>query len=348
MKIAIVDTYYGDFLNTLPALTEDYETELAKLLSRGFGTHSGYSHYLRAEGHEVIDIIANHHQLQELWEREHGLNGFVVGEQLAEFKPDVIFLQDIGYFPAARLKEWRSSGYVIAAQCSCALDPSVDITPIDVIFSSLPTHLPKFEALGVRAEYLPLAFDPRMLPPERPRDLDISFVGGVGRGSHWRYGTDVLEIVAERFGSRFHWYGYGLSNLSAESPLRACYWGDAFGRKQYEIYSRSKIVVNRHGEIAEGFSNNLRMYESTGAGALLITEASPNLPELFPEGSVATYENPEDLCMKIEGYLANERTRTLVAQAGQMVTLRDHGYDSRMKTVSKVLAECLEARKVGA
>lgn len=345
MRIALIDTYYDAFLRSLPPLTDGYDAELSKLMDHAFGA-SFYSENLRALGHECIDIIANYESLQMLWLKEH--DSFILFDyqseiacrQLAEFRPDVIFLQDLSLLGKVGFKD-----AIIAAQCSCAFTRS---SGLDVVFTSLPNHVEKFRTLGVpRVEYLPLAFEPSMLKyASAERDIDISCCAGVGKQSHWARGTDVLEAVAERFGEMFQWYGYGPENLPADSALRKCYRGSAWGVEQYRLYGHSKLCVNRHGEIAAGFTNNLRCYEAQGMGAMLLTEESPNLRELFP--SAVPYDDAEDLCSKIEYFLGadGERDRDMYAKWGQDWVLRNHTYAQRMPIVSRVLSECLESRRV--
>jgi hypothetical protein len=48
----------------------------------------------------------------------------------------------------------------------------------------------------------------------------------------------------------------------------------------YKILGRSRIVLNHRGDIAP-FANNLRLYEATGMGALLITDWKKNLHEML-------------------------------------------------------------------
>ncbi len=345
-RILIIDTAYPDFLMSLPFLSADYNAELAKYMSYGFGTFDAYSHYLKAAGWETVDVIANHNLLQRLWAVENGYPQTtdlkeILRAQVEQFQPDVIFLQDIGHIPLEQLRQWKRLGYFIAAQCSCALSPNVDVRLIDVIFTSLPAHVDSFNVVGGCAVYLPLAFDPRMKPEETARDIDISFVGGVGRHSHWSAGTDALEIVAAHFGERFEWYGYGLNNLQADSDLRDCYRGTAWGREMYSIYGRSKVVVNRHGEIANGFTNNLRCFEAAGCGALLVTESSKNLYELFPKKGVVEYSNGRQLCDVVEMALFEETFRAEIAKKGSDHVLANHTYANRMKMVSSVLYELM-------
>lgn len=347
-KILVLDTYYDSFLQTLPPLKGTYEEELAKLLSMGFGTFDAYSHYLKALGHEVIDIIANYRPLQDKAAQSFGWGSgslqAIALEQIKRFKPAVVFCQDLSFFSSAVLQS-LSQDYLLAGQCSCPMPLSDTVRRFDVLFTSFPHYVEKFQALGVRAEYLPLAFDPRMLQYQSEvRDIDISFVGGVGKNSHWHKGTDALEAVAAAFPKQFVWYGYGLENLSEKSALRKCWRGFAWGRKMYQIYGRSKIGITRHGEVAEGYTNNLRCYEVSGMGALLMTETSPNLFELFPQMGVDDYDSPEKLVHEIAENLKPEfdALRSRIAEIGQRHTLKHHTYAHRMQRVSEVLTECLK------
>jgi hypothetical protein len=352
MKIAIVDTLYPEFLSTWPPFeTLSYNAELRKLMSAGFGTFDAYSHWLRGLGHEAIDLIGNFDALQKLWFSRYA--NTVTGKsqqemvlyQIETFEPDCVFMQDLSFFDPQQL-QLLASQYLLAGQTSCRLPDTDSVSKFQILFSSFPFYPELLRTYGVRCEYLPLAFDPRMTPMETERDIDISFVGGVGAASHWRQGTETLESVAAAFGERFNWFGYGLENLSEGSPLRICYRGNAWGRQQYAVYGRSKCVVNRHGEIARGYTNTLRVYEASGCGAMVFTEESPNLKTLFPGGCVQPYDSAEDLCERLHYALSHDGIREMIARSGQKHTLAVHNYAVRMRTVSDVLQECLQARTV--
>lgn len=349
-RCLILDTYYPEFLKTLPPLTGTYDEELRRLLDRCFGTFDAYSKNLRDLGWEVQDVVANHHQLQHLWAKSEKWSLPAIAlQQIEAFKPDVLFLQDLSFFDASTLR-MLSDRYTLAGQCSCPLPRSENIARFDVIFSSVPPHVEHFKSLGVRGEYLPLAFEhtllDRILPQER--DIDVSFVGGVGASLHWKAGTHALEALASAIGERFHWYGYGLDRLATDSPLRKCYRGEAWGLDMYRIYGRSKIVVNRHGEVSQGYANNLRMYEATGMGACLTTEYAPNIMDLFISLEFYSVEDhPEDgLIGTVEWLLKSDCVREIAAERCKQITLDNHTYAHRMKRVSEVLTECLQKTAV--
>ena len=87
----------------------------------------------------------------------------------------------------------------------------------------------------------------------------------------------------------------------------------------------TRIVVNRHIDVAEGYANNMRLYEATGMGALLITDRGRNLGELFEpgRGGGRSTRTPTTWPSKIAGYLADDHERACAwPRAGQARTLQ--------------------------
>lgn len=366
-RILITDTYYAEALDALhrthPGWRDfPYSAHLCAIMDQMFGTADFYSSNLSALGWEAIDAITNADALQAKWAADHRVL-FGIPEptrleialaQVRRAAPDVLFLQDASLFGHATLRDLKRRGILLASQISCPMPPEENVRCMDVVFTSFPHYVERLRALGVRrVEYSPLAFDPRVLermPQALPRDLPITFVGGVGADLHWRRGTATLEAVAKAYPAEFRWWGYGLERLTEESPLRACYRGEAWGREMYSVLLRSRLVVNRHGEVAQGNANCMRLYEATGCGACVLTEDAKNIGELFPPGSVALYEDAESLVARIGRLIEDEPVREGYATAGRRHTMEHHTYARKMETVDRVLREELAnpARKKGA
>jgi spore maturation protein CgeB len=156
-------------------------------------------------------------------------------------------------------------------------------------------------------------------------------------------GTRLLEQLAERLPLEF--WGYGASALPAGSPIRERYRGEAWGMAMYEVLAQSRIVVNRHIDVAAGYANNMRLYEATGSGALLVTDPGKNLGELYEPGrEVVVYDGVEDLVERLEGLIADDAERRRIAAAGQARTLRDHTYERRMGELAALLEERVRRR----
>lgn len=345
MRILIVDTCYPGFLKSLPFdPASTYQSELNRVTQRCFGTFDAYSRNLAVLGWETMDAIANHAALQELWAQENlgWYGGDRLEAQVHAFQPDVVFMQDLSLDPPCGPKGYRPKGLdrpILAGQCSCPWPGDDRVRQYDVIFTSFPHYIPRITCLGVKAVYNPLAFDVSVLSRcrkfyERPHD--VVFIGGVGAPSHWKRGMEALNAVAESIPT-FKWWGYGADLLPPDSVLRQKYQGEAWGVDMYEIMLQAKIVLNRHGEVAEGYANNMRLFEATGCGAMLLTETAPNISQFFDETECLTYRFPDEAPAVIQWSLENSRETELIAKKGQLRTLRDHSYALRMRTVSEAL-----------
>lgn len=344
MKIAIVDTYYPEFLRFVEPhrpLGASYSRTLRWMMEHCFGTFDAYSRGLTALGWETLDIIANSKMLDQLWRLEYGPRvGNVALAQIDRFNPDVVFCQDLNVFPQQHLMT-LGEDYFLAGQLSCPWPGDHIVQEFDILFTSFPHYLPRFVDLGVKAVFLPLAFDPEVhhrlmerfyVVSSGPRKLDVSFVGGLSPQFGDR--TKVLTHALAMLGDTVQVHGYGNSGGIGSEPR--------WGLDMYKLYSESKIVLNIHHPASEGFSNNLRMFEATGMGALLLTEYSPNIEDYFiPGKECATYRSAEEAVSMIKELLKYDGIRAEIAAAGQQRTLTSHTYNNRMPTVDTALRELI-------
>ncbi len=181
------------------------------------------------------------------------------------------------------------------------------------------------------SSYLRIAFEPRILERlgDISRDLEAVFVGGF-YVQFYEATMPVLEEVARN--GRIEFWGYGSEYLNRDSPIRARYHGEAWGLDAYRILARSRVALNRHGDVAEGFANNMRLYEATGVGTCLLTDSRKDLDRFFDVGKeVVTYDSADDCVEKIKYLLDHEDERAAIAAAGQARTLKEHTYRQRMQ-----------------
>ena len=156
--------------------------------------------------------------------------------------------------------------------------------------------------------------------------MEVSFVGSFSN----RYAdrTDVLEAVA-RVAPLRTWTA-DPTLLPEDSAIRPTIQGAAWGRAMFEVLARSQITINTHGRIAGDAANNLRLFEGTGMGALLLTDARSNLGDLFEVGhEVVTYRHAQECAEVVRHYMAHRGEAEHIAAAGQQRTLRDHTWRDR-------------------
>ena len=356
MRVLIVDTCYPTFLDEhyadRPGLADaPYERQWRALMDRFFGTCDSYSHYLEGLGHEAHEVVINCGPLQRAWANEHGVRSrkrlplfrddSLVLAQAEEFCPDVVYVQDLNVLGPKQLGEMRARSRLLVGQIASKAPPRRQLEQFDLLVTSFPHFVPRFREAGIASEYLRIGFDSRVLEHvqgEAPTE-GVVFVGGLARGPHAK-GNELLEHAARR--APIDFWGYKVNRWPANSAIRRRYHGEAWGLDMYRVLARSKISLNRHIDVAEDHANNMRLYEATGVGALLLTDAKRNLGELFEPGEeVVTYASEDELVEKIHHYLGDGAERTRIARAGQERTLREHTYEHRMRELVDILSRYL-------
>lgn len=369
MKIVVVDTYYPAFLARFYAqqnvlVAADYPTQLQALLNACFGTSDFYSRHLNALGCEAQDLVVNCVPLQQSWAQSHNVplsqlalkvphrlfRVPVLGKFLADLpglmdvaiaqikaaRPDVLYCQDLSFFPGEVLRELRQHVRLVVGQIACPLPPESFLKSYDLILTSFPHFVDRLRTLGVASEYFRIGFDDRVLTllGRVRKDIDFSFVGGISR--HHGGAIPLLEYLAENTGMRV--FGYGADSLPTSSPIRQRHGGEVWGLDMYRALARSRITLNRHINVAENNANNMRLYEATGVGAMLLTDRKDNLHELFDIGrEVVAYSSKEEAAELVRHYLAHPEEAAQIAEAGQARTLREHTYALRMQELVPIL-----------
>jgi spore maturation protein CgeB len=355
VRLLIVDTCYPAFLrshyNRKPSLRRSpYATQWRALMDTFFGTADAYSYYLGQLGHAAHEVVVNCEPLQKAWAREHGVRvgtfggirrrarlDDIVAAQVEDFGPDVLYVQNLSVLDADLLRR-LGAGRLVVGQIASELPSERQLRAFDLILTSFPHYVERLRALGVSSEYFRIGFDPRILERIRPqpRDLDIAFIGSLGRSQHGA-GNTIIERAAARLPLEV--WGSGVAEWPRSSPLWSRYRGEAWGTEMFALLARAKVVLNRHIDVAEDYANNMRLYEATGMGALLLTDAKRNLGELFePEREVLAYRDEDELIEQTVYCLEHEDEREKVAAAGHARTMSEHTYAHRMQELLSILA----------
>jgi len=343
-----VNTYYPKFLEShyraRPEVAgASYQDQLDSLLAANFGDSDFYSSGLSQNGWMATDIIVNCESLQQAWAREQGSHSAGLGiavEQIRSASPDVVYLQDLNLATLEFIAAIRPYTRLIVGQIASPVPPQAHLSGIDILISSFPHFVERFRAQGLTSYYQPLAFPVRVLDalPAAPRDIDISFVGGISP-AHGK-GLAFLEYLAANVDIDF--WGYGRELLQPDSAILPRHHGEAWGMDMFGLLARSRITVNRHIDVAEHSANNMRLFEATGCGALLITDYKDNLADLFEIGrEVVAYRTPEECVALIRYYRDHPDEAAAIAHAGQARTLRDYGYPLNMRETALNLARHL-------
>lgn len=196
-------------------------------------------------------------------------------------------------------------------------------------------------AAGVsRATHWPLAFSSHMfhdrpVPESDSADMHpIVFVGGP---------TDErIQMLDPLRDLGLVIYGYDPAGWRASPSLGRCYAGELLDRDSVRAaYQRARISVNvtrPHGQS----SLNMRVFEAMASGSLVLTDERSDASTYFTAGEeIVIYRDAADLYDKARYYLAHERERAAIAQAGMRKVHAQHTYDARLRALKPILREFL-------
>jgi hypothetical protein len=185
-----------------------------------------------------------------------------------------------------------------------------------------------------------LAFESSILPRlgERLPDVPVTFIGSLTSAHRSR--LELLEHLCAEVGVQI-WGNIG-NDLSPSSQIHSSYMGPLWGIQMYDVLRRSRVTVNSHIGIAESYANNMRLFEATGSGTLLITDWKKNLSDLFePEAEVVTYRSKDECVEKLKYLLNHSDEAEEIARAGQQRTLNEHTYYHRLGEYTDLVCEYL-------
>jgi hypothetical protein len=363
MRFVIINHAYDEFLKwlyrTSPGLdSRPFASQLEAYYETLFASSDFYVHALKILGHEVDEFVVNNGSAQRAWLDEHRSPRLgkwlsrIVGQSAAReagfeallqqvryVRPDVILNQSVYAFDDRQLDALKKHARILVGEhAAMPLPSSIDYRLYDLIISSFLPTIQWLRAQGARAELNRLAFDPRVadMVPARERDIRVSFVGSFLPVHRSR--LELVDAVAAEVPDLSVRGGLSVE-LPEASPLLGKIGPALWGREMYAFLRRSQLTLNHHGDVP-AYANNMRLYEATGMGCLLVTDFKDNLHEMFePEREVVTYRDAAECIDKVRFYLddRNRAARERIAAAGHRRTMREHTYGARMKRLVELI-----------
>ncbi len=336
--------FVADHFRTHPDLSNlSHREQQMSLNQTWYGDSFFYSKGLKKCGWEAEDLIINE-ALQEAWKREH--DSTLTGEallvrQIEEIQPDVVYLHDLALGTKSFFKLVRPHTRLIVGQIASPVPPRASMEEFDIIFSSFPHFVERFRAQGITAYYQPLAFEADILETIQTenKSIPVSYVGGFSKLHAGR--NQTIEKIAQKIPLEI--WGYGISTLPTGSAIRKRANGPLWGREMFHALAQSRITINGHIDAADCFANNMRLFEATGCGALLITDYKDNLNQLFEIGKeVVAYRSAEEAVALSQYYLTHPEEAKIIATAGQQRTLEFYSYDKNMEQTAVILSRHLK------
>lgn len=343
--------YLNRFFELYPESKRLSYDELFALFVKGCcGWNTNYKNYLAALGNEAHEICINFEFLQKLWAKEHGVKynsqnwlREIVAAQLNEYKPDILFLDDL-YFCDSEVRQFlRDSSPKTTKIVGWRAAPTEDYNAfrdIDLMLTCTPLFLKEMRDHGLKADMVLHAFEPAILEliPPQQRDIDFSFLGHIvlRDGFHnerlalvkrlldptnlqvWGHFGEPQKLSIQRravakLGRTMEGMGLSIRALTQAPPgpvataLKRDYPGrfhdSVIALEYFKILSRSKITLNNHIDCGGEFAGNIRLFEATGMQACLVTDWKINLPEMFEPDAEIVTYKTADECAEKVRYL---------------------------------------------
>jgi hypothetical protein len=359
MKIVFFATYYHPYLNHFEkshnienlSYTEIYNL----LLGDFFGIFGLYAINSNNLGHEAQVIIANFKPLQIQWAKENSFhydnNNWqysIAAEQVKKIKPDVFFIGSMFEFYGHFIDEIKPFCKIITAWTACPIPPNINHQQFKLVLTSVPELRDKFRNNDkTDSEILLPGFDPAIfekLKFQISKNIDFSFVGGISPAHSKR--IEDLKYLSKKTNLKLFGYGYPqkrkyefLKQYIKPHFYFKNYKGEAWGMDMYLRLGNSKITFNSHIDMANDNAVNMRMFEATGMGALLLTDYKSNLNSVFEiDKEIVTYKTIEEAVEKVNYYMEHRFERETIAKAGQARTFEQYNF----KTVTERMLQYFE------
>lgn len=170
--------------------------------------------------------------------------------------------------------------------------------------------------------------------PQSKYESDICFVGNI-----FHVPRDITENLALKHNWNFRFWGRLESPGHPFSPYHE-------GRLPYSevpaVYNSAKIVMEDCTPMCKPWGCiNSRTFEAMACGACVISNAVPELEDLFPN-EILIYHDAAELERMLEYYLTHVDERTALGEKARQAILAGHTFDHRAREFREHLAAFLK------
>lgn len=365
LKIIQLESFYTHFLNQLYESDErlkdlPFQTQIDYLLNTGFSAGQNFVPFLNPHQWESHYIVLNNTWAQVRWANENGKVDVkslseILLHQINDIQPDVLFISDVPGFDFSLIPHFKRRPLIVA-WLATVVNHQLPWHEIDVILSGISDVREKIQTLGAKSAEKFMSAAPYHFQANRchTNSNNIAFAGSFIPGIHDDRASQIDRLSHHISDGSIDVYTANVFNLSQGSRVK--FFPPVYGNNLVNTYANYGMVLDARGNfdlskekvLAE--TANMRIFEATRAGSLLITENSPNLSEYFEiNQEIVTYNDFDELKDKISYYSRpeNANEREAIARKGRNRTIKEHGIESRANWLEKILFKYLDIRETG-
>lgn len=353
IKIIQIESAYRQHLinlfGSLPNFSDlSYQLTLSMILNSGWSSGQNVGIYLDPNKYEIHYLVPTFSELQTKWFQQRGLNSpenpiEMLMIQLEMLKPDIVYFSDINVIDL-RLLGALSKRPVITAWLASSLNPTTHLNEVDLLLSGVSAIRENALKNGAKAvanfmSGAPSYFSANgdMFARQEKSVISGSFVVGYHDNR-----LRLLEEAAERLGEG-HIDIYTDSQITRDKD-NIGYFKGVYARDVVDLYSCYNTVIDSRADFGLGEkqfardTSNMRIFEATKAGALLVTEFCNNLAEYFDIGNeILCFKSQDELVDILRHYSKHPEQAGKIARAGHLRTVRQHSVENRAIWFDEIL-----------
>jgi len=366
IKFLRVSSIYPGFLKIISKSInkeDTYDELLKKIFNEKYSVSNYLSLELNKKDYECNEIIYNFKKLQNKWLKKNNLNisnDEIIYHQIKYYNPDVLFIGDVKLLDknfVSRVKKICKPKLILCFHCAPLSKKLLsNLKFADAVVTCTKGYKVEIENITKKKTLLMHhAFSEEMkINLDAQREINVCFIGSLFLSDKLHINrVELIYGLIKNFKNSFIAINFSkyfflefliffirsmikmdfIKNLKIFYKIFFIYFFSkkpVFGKKMYSVLSKSKILVNQHIEDTD-YAGNMRLFEGTGSGCLMITDHKKELEKLFIiDEEVITYKNSDELFKKIEIYLQNPTELKKIAKKGQEKTMSNHNYSNRI------------------
>tara|TARA_Y100000816_G_C26090048_1_gene575906 strand:- start:1022 stop:2173 length:1152 start_codon:yes stop_codon:yes gene_type:complete len=373
IKFLRISSIYPGFLKKINKKfknNDTYEKNLNLVFDERYSVSNNISEELKKKNYECTEVIYNYKNLQNKWLNQYGnkkLRDEVIFQQIKFYNPDVLFIGDFNLLDkkfVSKVKSISKTKLILCFHCAPISEKIYNqLKYADAIVTCTKGYKNKISnKLMKNTLLIQHAFKVKEnLDFIRKREIDVSFLGSLFLDNKLHLGrVEIIYNLIKNFKNSYvainfaRYFLFDFILLILNSIIKFSFIKNIktfykiiyiflfskkplFGKDMLNILKNSKILINKHIEDTK-YAGNMRLFEATGSGSMLLTDYKTDLENLFDiEKEIIVFNNNDQLFEQIDYYLVNDEKRLEIAKNGYKKTLSFHNYQNRVNKLDKFI-----------
>lgn len=378
IKFLRISSIYSGFIyeiNKKINISDNYENIINSIFKEQYSVSNYITEELSKKNYQCNEVIHNYKLLQDKWLEKYGKknNEKTILQQIRFYNPDVLFLGDINLiseFTIKKIKKISNVRLILCFHCAPFKKKQVEqLKDVDAIITCTKGYKQKilnFINKDIHIMHHAYKNDENKFEENNGRNIDVGFVGSLFLNKSLHTGRiDIIYELIKKYNNNYVAINFSkyffieffyfifklLISFKVIRSFKVFYKilyiyifskKAVFGKDMYRILKKTKILINKHIDDTE-FAGNMRLFEATGSGCLLITDSKKDINKFFNiNEEIVIFKNKEDLINKINFYLNYQEKLKKIADAGKKKTITVHNYKNRVSELDIFIKQKLK------